>query len=172
MKNLVQKLKKTHSKSEVIKLAQKKNKSLKAIDGSPRRRLLAFVESMNGDVKYLTSDCLCETVKVNKDETFTIYLPTDSSEERDNFTIAHELGHILLHRRERPKGQEVRFTRRGSNRMEWEANWFAAEFLMPREEVERAFQKDGLSLSQLAAKFGVSQMAARVRLESLELIEP
>lgn len=60
-----------------------------------------------------------------------------------NFTIAHELGHVLLHphidvkHREMPKdgpGRQVDWEER-------EADWFASEFLMPEKQVRREFEK-------------------------------
>ena len=55
-------------------------------------------------------------------------------------------------------------------RAEWEANWFAGAFLMPKAEFEQVFQKKGGSLSSVAAYFGVSGHAADVRAKTLGLV--
>ena len=52
--------------------------------------------------------------------------------------------------------------RKGSNRVEWEANWFAASLLMPEEAFKKAVE-EGLPDMHLAARFNVSMEAAQVR---------
>ncbi len=52
-------------------------------------------------------------------------------------------------------------------RAEWEANWFAAAFLMP-EQAFRQYRAANGSIAT-AAKFGVSQSAADVRASTLGL---
>ncbi len=61
---------------------------------------------------------------------------------RQRFTIAHELGHLLIHRYLTPHADgryQVRFRNEksasGSVREEIEANQFAAELLMPERDV-------------------------------------
>jgi predicted transcriptional regulator len=107
-----------------------------------------------------------DSIFVHSKNDFDIILSAISSSRRDRFTIAHELGHYLLHSRlgERP----LRANRSGSNRAEWEANWFAAGFLMPRDRFAKCHQ-DGYSIGRLADEFAVSESAARVRLEALGL---
>ncbi|RDI52409.1 uncharacterized protein DUF955 [Microvirga subterranea] len=51
-------------------------------------------------------------------------------------------------------------------RAEWEANWFAAAFLMPATAFQQALATRG-SLKSVANFFGVSARAAEVRLETL-----
>lgn len=104
---------------------------------------------------------------------------------RQRFTVAHEIAHLVLH-----EGQKTTFVdsfsrvnwRNGeSNRDEIEANYFAAELLMPRhlveEQVEKALGKDphlrpdGLS-AKLAKAFRVSQQAMGYRLENLGVLGP
>jgi hypothetical protein len=92
---------------------------------------------------------------------FTIHLSLLSGGHRRRFTIAHELGHYILH----TKGGEIApaiVTRSGSNRLEWEANWFAAGFLMPAPEFKRLV-KQGLDDSTLAYHFDVSLAAVQIR---------
>jgi len=98
---------------------------------------------------------------------FTIYLPEQTPERRDRFTIAHELGHYFLHAKQ-GKVPGVAFRSLKYQRQEWEANWFAASLLMPAEEFMQAYERER-DPSVLASAFGVSVAAARVRIEALNL---
>lgn len=115
-------------------------------------------------------------------------------ENRRRFTIAHELGHLLLHAKEDVhvdrKGYGYGFGRvmnrdavssTGEDRDEIEANFFAAELLMPRQVIVRELL-DGRSLDfiekdfdaavrDLAKRFKVSPQALTVRLVQLKIIE-
>jgi len=96
---------------------------------------------------------------------FDIVLASLWHPTRDRFTVAHELGHYFLHSQQ---GQRpIIAWRHGSTRIEWEANWFAAEFLMPAVDFADR-QARGWSESKLAAWFGVSPEAARVRMKVLD----
>jgi hypothetical protein len=118
-----------------------------------------------------------ESIIVQPNGEFQIFLPTVTTAERDRFTIAHELGHLFLHfpkvKRDHP-GCPMAATRRvdqndlSQKRTEWEANWFAAAFLMP-EQPFREYYAMAHSTTETATKFGVSQSAAEVRANTLGL---
>lgn len=95
---------------------------------------------------------------------FDILLPHYTSPLRDRFTVAHELGHYYLHsdQGDRP----IIAYRKGSTRIEWEANWFAAALLMPREKFKAECARTK-NLAVIAARFGVSTDAARVRRDAI-----
>lgn len=98
---------------------------------------------------------------------WTITLPLDSSQVRDNFTIAHEFGHIFLRH---PCDINNEIHRSGErNKREVQANLFAAEFLMSKEEFTQAAREFNNDEQKLARKFEVSQAAALVRLSALRL---
>ena len=100
-------------------------------------------------------------------------------EKRQNFTIAHEIGHFILHSRTQPlfvdKSPRVLFrnsmSSTGEDKMEVEANAFAAALLMPRELIEDQIKKgpnDVIdAISYLSKKFGVSDPAMTFRLSNL-----
>lgn len=102
------------------------------------------------------------TVKAPRE--FHIALSPLSGERRSRFTIAHELGHYILHSQVGKKPLSVK--RDGSGRVEWEANWFAAGFLMPEAEFQ-AKVNEGLGSAELAEYFGVSEEAVQIRRSSL-----
>jgi len=92
--------------------------------------------------------------------------PSDSL-ARQRFTVAHELGHALLHNEGVHERSDVRLA--SYRRHEVEANKFAASLLMPSEKVVLAFEM-GKNLEEMAILFGVSQTAMRIRLETLGLV--
>ena len=108
---------------------------------------------------------------------------------RQRFTIAHELGHYLLHENEvvHFDGERPGFTvhlrdhasSEGKDDLEREANLFAAELLMParflRKDVHEKpidlFDDPGKALDTLAKKYAVSREALTYRLGYLGLID-
>lgn len=163
------------SKAAVYSFAEDVAKHVKYEIGENMR---AFVSRLGGRISFheevRPEDEFPESIVVQPTGEFQIYLPTVTTAERDRFTIAHELGHLFLHfpkvKRENP-GKEMRATRKveksdqAQQRAEWEANWFAAAFLMPSVVFQDAFVK--LGPAGAAAKFGVSQRAAEVRANTL-----
>ncbi len=93
---------------------------------------------------------------------------------RQRFTLAHEYGHYTL-------GHGTVFDRTadmfGRDPREVAANAFAAEFLAPRPAVHAWMERRGdpdIDLEvvvRLAAYFGISARAARIRLESAGLLK-
>ncbi|AUQ55713.1 ImmA/IrrE family metallo-endopeptidase [Phaeobacter inhibens] len=107
---------------------------------------------------------------------FDIFVSRHTSLKRDRFTIAHELGHLLLHFKaikEADPSAVMRATRNvdphdsDQQRAEWEANWFAAAFLMPSDDFISAVEEGGVSFA--AATCGVSQVAAEIRAKNLSI---
>ena len=107
------------------------------------------------------------------------------SETRQKFTIAHELGHFLLHDYEDihvDRGFSVKLrsskSSEGTDDEEKEANLFAAELLMPKhfvasdlDEIDDVDLVDENVIAGLANKYGVSTQAMTFRLSYLGYIE-
>ncbi len=104
---------------------------------------------------------------------------------RRRFTIAHELGHFLLHR------EDARFfidaapvffrsdaATKATRDQEIAANTFAAELLMPEATLRAVMHEDlidvfdDIAIRRLADRFGVSTQALLIRLSQLDLIVP
>lgn len=112
---------------------------------------------------------------------FSIKIPYNQSESRKNFTVAHELGHLFLHMgyliddEMWENSKQMTFYRRGDSELEWQANEFAAAFLMPEKEYREVldnFSEDGYVLiSKVADYFNVSIDAASYRGKWLGYLE-
>ncbi|HSI84357.1 MAG TPA: ImmA/IrrE family metallo-endopeptidase [Candidatus Methylacidiphilales bacterium] len=132
----------------------------------PGQNLEEIVKSLGGKIVkgdiFNTQDT--GSITVDGPKQFTIYLSPLSSERRSRFTIAHELGHYVIHSR---MGRiPVCVPRDGTGQVEAEANWFAAGFLMPEDEF-RQKHSEGWGNAMLAIHFDVSQAAVEVRKQSL-----
>ena len=92
-----------------------------------------------------------------------------SSLSRINFTLAHELGHYLVHRKDYPDGIQCSEDDvvQGLRDIEREADQFTADLLMPFDDFRRqihAWQAADISaLSTCADRYGVSLLAATLR---------
>ena len=121
---------------------------------------------------------------VIKDKVAHIGYNKNHPENRRRFTIAHELGHYLLHSKETflfvDKEEKVLYrnmeSSSGEHQKEREANAFAAALLMPKdlllEEIKEYDFESGKKLPDfLANKFNVSEQAMTIRLTNLGLID-
>ena len=98
---------------------------------------------------------------------FDIYLSPYTGRLRDNFTIAHELGHYFMHTGNPPGARTGGFGRYGDGINERQANRFAAALLMPRRRFRELAARYDRNVVALASCFSVSPKAAEVRLSSL-----
>lgn len=151
---------------DVITLAKKMGMIVK--EGDFEDSLSGFAVKENG-VKF---------IGVNKDH----------SPVRQRFTVAHEIGHLFLHSQDRvnyDQGSSVVMLRdghssEGTDMKEIEANRFAAELLMPEDEVrndislqggfdlmEEDKDKSTKFVEKLAKKYNVSTQAMSIRLTTL-----
>jgi len=125
-----------------------------------------IVQRFGGKVKRVQMDELVhqDSIFVKGPNDFTIHISDGMGPMRNRFTIAHELGHYILHSK---FGETIIEANRSGqpDRAEWEANWFAASFLMPEASFREAAKTK--STQELAVIFQVSPMAADVRKQSL-----
>ena len=97
-----------------------------------------------------------------------IYVNSNHSENRKRFTIAHELGHFINHRKDGAEFEDTVFFRKGDIfGIEYSANKFAADILMPESEVRKSVIEGIRDVGSLAEEFGVSASAMKYRLEQL-----
>lgn len=162
------------SKADVSNLAEQLARQLDFTPGEP---LEPLVSQIGGKITYRdpTGAERPEAIRVHPSGLFEIFIPSVTSLGRDRFTIAHELGHFFLHfplvqQMNRENGmlatRWVDPTNGDLQRCEWEANWFGASFVMPREpfiEACRSYANTGM----VASIFGVTEAATLVRARTL-----
>lgn len=109
-----------------------------------------------------------------KNGDYGINVNSDHPETRQRFTLAHELGHYLLHRSLIGDGvnddRAYRSTRTGryhntliGPRQETQANKFAADLLMPFHLIDEC-REEGLDRARMARRLKVSEHAMAIRL--------
>lgn len=92
-----------------------------------------------------------------------IFLNTRMPNDRTRFSLAHELGHLVMH---------LNFIPSNPATVEDEANEFASEFLMPENEVKPLLRSLTLPiLSKLKSQWGVSMRALIRRARDLHTID-
>ena len=133
-----------------------------------------IVEIFGGTVSEDKDVFFGDTIDVRGKLDFTIKLHPLATTERQRFTLAHELGHYFLHSQQGSK--PLKAFRLGTSMAEQEANYFAAELLMPEEMFRADFKTLSKDLNQedkiskMAQMYHVSFTAASVRISSLNLI--
>jgi Zn-dependent peptidase ImmA (M78 family) len=107
-----------------------------------------------------------------KPEDYLIVVNQDDSKSRKNFTIAHEFGHFLLHKdslEEDPDKYAVMYRiplgNADKDRIEKEANCFAANLLVPQKLFEGMKDKKN---KEIAKAFQVSEELIGYRWKNLE----
>lgn len=85
---------------------------------------------------------------------------------RARFTLAHELGHLVMHR-DIALPRSRTHIHRFYEDSEWQANTFAAEFMAPL----RLVQKIGTSPRKISEVFGISFESATIRAREVEKLK-
>lgn len=96
---------------------------------------------------------------------FVIFVNSSDPAVRQRFTIAHEIGHFILHSKFIGDGitDDALYRSGLSNKVEVEANKLAADILMPFHLVNQAINRES-TIKALADKFAVSESAMSIRL--------
>jgi len=101
------------------------------------------------------------------------YKRLENGDAQARFTVAHEMGHALLHAKEGAFGSfpfrhQVTFARRSRIRAfedpEWQANTFAAAILMPMKSLRVLQSQERLYADEVMNVFQVSWSAANRRI--------
>jgi Zn-dependent peptidase ImmA (M78 family) len=129
-------------------LAKRLGADVVAIDGNSANGLSGKLDVCNGK----------STISYNRDEMSL----------RQRFTIAHELGHLVLNHGPSFRDPAQNYSLYNYDPDEVDANKFAAELLMPEEAINILIEKHGISnIGELSRRFMVSQQAMEFRLKNL-----
>lgn len=158
-------------------------------DLAPPISLEVLARRLGADVKYrnFEGDGTLSGVLIRDEGRAVIGVNAGHPTSRQRFTIAHELGHLLLHPgRPLIVDQSVRVNRRdqvsssATDLEEIEANQFAAALLMPSERVLAGVRRlldergddlpEGQLAASLAGEFQVSAQAMGFRLVNLGVL--
>lgn len=114
-----------------------------------------------------------------KDQDIIIFTNSSSRLSREIFTLAHEIGHIILHINANKSFIDDHITLSGKNtdEKEQEANYFAANLLMPDDEIGKFLDLEiensnqnklsATDIAKIMSEFNVSFDMALNRLENL-----
>lgn len=120
---------------------------------------------------------------MKKDSDMVIFTNTCSRLAREFFTLAHEIGHVVLHMENSLSfiDDAITISGKSTEEKEKEANYFAVCLLMPGDEVDKFldleitdFKNNGLSamdIARIMSEFNVSFEMALNRLENLGKID-
>lgn len=143
-----------------------------------------IAKSLDAQMRFSPLDDELSGMVYVKDGTPIIGVNALHHPNRQRFTIAHECGHLVLHRAEITKEIHVdkgfptmlmrdSVSATGVNEMEVEANLFAAEILMPASFLAQSLEDkpfdidDEGAVTALAKEYKVSASAMRLRLGNL-----
>jgi len=119
---------------------------------------------------------------LRKDQDIVIFTSTSSRLSRELFTLAHEIGHAVLHMDEESSflDNSTTISEKTEGEKESDANYFAACLLMPAEEVDRFLDLElsnvsengfsALDIARIMSEFHVSFDMVLNRLENLQKI--
>ena len=95
----------------------------------------------------------------------SVYNRAVAGNPRDRYTIAHEIGHIVLHVLRKPKIKFCRFDEeiKPYEDVEWQANTFAAEFLVDYTQIKN------MSVNEISIKYGVSKSVAEIQKKNCDI---
>lgn len=141
----------------------------------------ALAERLNILVNYTDLDDDYSGLLVIRNGSGCAHINARHHPNRRRFSLAHELGHFVLHEAQQI-GKDAAYVDKSmrlyqrkdrdvaNSRMEWEANVFAAELLMPEQLVRSKVFDEGYDLedesdvSRLAVVLRVSEQALSIRL--------
>jgi Zn-dependent peptidase ImmA (M78 family)/DNA-binding XRE family transcriptional regulator len=136
-------------------------KALGLGSGEPIPHLIRAVEKAGTIVLALPKDEVTDAFAVWVGGLPVLAYAEHSAGDRVRFTIAHELGHLVMH------------TLQSGGDLERQAHQFAGELLMPKAAVCRDFDRLGVSLTSLAQlklRWGVSMQALIRRARDVECV--
>lgn len=109
-------------------------------------------------------------IKETGDNQYRVVINSRHPKKRQKFSMVHEYVHYQVHRSEiekMPHGEKILHRSEERDRIEYQANQYAAEILMPEEVFRRVVHEKNGNISKISDDFGVSQLAVRYRAKLL-----
>lgn len=167
----------------ITKAEQKAREVLAEIEAEVPVDVKSVAESLDLSIVEQDLEGSVSAMLVVKDGHGVIGVNANHHPNRRRFSVAHEIGHYLLHRDSAsvfvdaaPVFFRDNTSSAGTKQQEIEANAFAAELLIPgtilREQVKHQAVDlyDDAAVHRLAREFGVSAQALTIKLVRLRLI--
>lgn len=142
----------------------------------PEDNLVELAKSLGVEVyeskfnKYENVDGFLEYPKKETDRP-KIFLNKDRSSQRKKFTLAHELGHYVLHKKSERKYRVDPFNYTDNDeatKEETEANYFAAALLVPEDKLKSVLALTNGNIEATSEYFGVSKPVIENRIKWLQ----
>ena len=150
--------------NEILSSAEEK----KWVDNNGNIDIKKIAECENIKIVYVELDSAVSGYLKLENGNWVIGVNQSHNSKRQRFTIAHELGHFYMHREKNLAFEDTTFFRDSVNSsIEFAANEFAANLLMPETKVRDAINSGMKSLEELATRFEVSIAAIKYRVVSL-----
>ena len=140
------------------------------------------IQKLGGTIKEDYKLGIYDDGKIEKqDDSFAIITPANLSESSKNFTAAHELGHLFIHMGYKI-GKELWesckngvYNKHDTPELEFQANEFAAAFLMPEEAYVKIMRENtnekAVNVPKIAKYFNVAIDRASYRGKSLGYLQ-
>jgi Zn-dependent peptidase ImmA (M78 family)/transcriptional regulator with XRE-family HTH domain len=93
---------------------------------------------------------------------------------RQNFSAAHEYCHALF---DSSQGQEITYLNHSNDKLEWRANSFAANFLVPKQKIKLDYSPANTNeawidlIREIAERFRVSSQPVTIQLSAMQWID-
>lgn len=121
------------------------------------------------EIQYKAMDAAKSGSLSYKDGKWIMCVNSNHNKKRQRFTMAHELGHYMLHKGKNVEFVDTTFFRSSEmDSIEYNANEFASRLLMPEDRLRKLVDIDKIkNIGILAEKFHVSSAAMKYRVISL-----
>jgi DUF955 len=140
------------------------------------------VQKLGGTIKDDATLGIYDDGKIEKqDDSFAIIIPANVSNSSKNFTVAHELGHLFIHMGYKINKELWKSCKNGiynkhdTPELEFQANEFAAAFLMPEETYVKIMRENAaekaVNIPKIAKYFNVSIDNASYRGKALGYLQ-
>lgn len=140
------------------------------------------IQKLGGTIKEDYKLGIYDDGKIEKqDDSFAIITPANLSESSKNFTAAHELGHLFIHmgyKIDKELWESYRngvYNKHDTPELEFQANEFAAAFLMPEEAYVKIMRENtnekAVNVPKIAKYFNMAIDRASYRGKSLGYLQ-